>query len=281
VNATCADKTAFITSRYPGEACDAVNTCATGVCTSGTCPGAKSAAVCNTTLDCVSGTFCVASSKVCAAQLKEGDACVATWDCANNLGCYSSKCVQWGTQDLGADLNVTTNYLNATLNQGFNQISMFCKSGQSNAALQCSETDYAGSTAIDVKTGFANCSLGDKCTYFDGKTIYDVPCQCGYNAAGQGYCPLATALKSNPKSDLFKKAFAKSVLKFKNDYHSQNRFSCWDVKTSILDDIRTATHQTANAHLFVDAVKCASDVLGSAYINMSIALLSVIVAFLF
>jgi len=67
---------------------------------------------------------------------------------------------------------------------------------------------------------------------------------------------------------------------FKNDCHSKARFSCYNIPSTIQNDVADAIHQTFNAHLFVDAVKCASDVLGSAYINLSIALISVLAALL-
>jgi len=277
VNGTCSDKTKLVTKRFPGEDCDVTNTCLTGDCTNGVCTGQTLNQNCTSTSDCVKGYYCN-STNVCVVQLKENDACSATWDCANHLGCFNSKCVQWGSQTVGTDLNNSTNYNNDTINQGFKDVSLFCELGESNGDLVCSQRNYTGTTIdkVDNKTGFASCGWNEDCHYTDGKTTSVQTCGCGYNADGKGYCPLA----SGSKNDVFKKSFKKLSSQFKNDCHSKARFSCYNIPSTIQNDVADAIHQTFNAHLFVDAVKCASDVLGSAYINLSIALISVLAALL-
>jgi len=277
VNGTCKDKPKWKTSRFPGEDCDGDNTCVVGSCVSGICSGLKFNEACNATVYCNAGNYCNGTN--CVVQLKEGDTCSATWDCANHLGCYNNKCVQWGSQSVGADLNGTTNWMNDTINQGFKGVSAFCELGESNNNLVCSQTNYTGTTVakVDNKTGFATCNWNEDCHYNDGSSTFTQLCGCGYNAVGQGYCPLA----SGQKTDLFKKQFKRIATQFKNDCHSQGRFTCYKVSDGIRADVSDAVHQTRNAHLLNDAVKCASDVLGSAYINMSIALIAILAAFLF
>jgi len=277
VNGTCQNSSPLITQRWPGEACDTSNTCIQGTCASGVCTGQTLNQNCTSTTDCVVGHYCN-SAKVCVVQLKENDGCTSTWDCANNLGCYNNKCVPWGSQAVGADLNSTTNFMNDTLNQGFKDVGFFCELGQSNSGLVCSNLNYTGTTVakVDAKTGFATCNWNEDCHYSDGAVTFTQKCGCGYNSAGQGYCPLASA----QKSDLFKKQYKRIASQYKNDCHSKGRFNCYKVPESALNDANDAFHLTANAHLLYDAVSCASDVLGSAYINMSVALLAALVAFL-
>jgi len=277
VNGTCVNEKTMTTKRFAGEECDSANTCFVGDCTAGKCPGQTVGTNCTTTIDCNAGYYCNATS-LCNTQLTEGATCVSTWDCANNYGCFDGKCTAWGSKAVDTDLGATSKWED-TLAEN---VAFFCELGEAivvDGSYKCSKTTYAGTTAADNKTGFATCNWGDDCNYSNGNQTYTVKCQCGYNAAGQGYCPLA----SGSNLDLYKKGFSSFVsAAYNNKCHSENRFNCYiapDAK--LLDNLNDLSHKTVKAHLFYDAVSCASDVLGSAFINMSVALLAVLVAFLF
>jgi len=269
----------------PGEDCDDNHKCLdqnnpdwNSTCTNGKCSGIAFNEKCNSTSQCLSGNFCNSTS-VCSTQLKENDVCSSSFDCQNHLGCFEKKCTALGKKAVGQDLNVTTGVYNETTYPDF-AIEYFCEMGSVDKNYKCSQTNYTGPQAdakVIDKDGFVKCDWKTDCHYSDGASTFTQECGCGYNTAGQGYCPIATYYNAKK----YKDAVSHKVNVLKNTCHSKTRFECYKNDAKLQGMARWGEQQTSNAHLYHGAVDCASDVLGSAFLNMSVALIAVVVAFLF
>jgi len=160
----------------------------------------------------------------------------------------------------------------------------FCQTGQVNDTQNnfytCVATNYTGPTAAAGKVddkGFVKCDVGEICSYTNSYITFEKPCECGYNSKGQGYCPLASGQNYKTWTENIQ-----TITKtYNNECHSQNRFNCYKANQKQVGFAKYSVLQTEKAHLFYGAVDCASDVLGSAYINMSVAMIAVLFAFLF
>jgi len=245
------------------------------------CAGIKFTESCNSTIQCNAGYFCN-STKTCDTQRGADGDCGDYLDCKNEFACYNKKCTPWASKKVGDDVsNSTIGDLAYT-----GAAALVCESGYAShndttfMAKSCAYTNYTGDTATKAdKNGIVKCDYGYDCYYTDGVATTSQKCQCGYNSAGQGYCPIATTYLQTEYTNALK---ATSAL-FKNECHSQSRFGCYKInqQDKSVTDLVVHKHNTLEKHLFIDAVECAYDVLASSYINMSVALIAVVIAFIF
>jgi len=240
------------------------------------CSGTPLNGACNSTTYCLSGTYCsIFANMTCQPQLAAGANCTSMFDCQNNLGCYNGVCTAFGTKVLGSDVssNTVTGFHNES-----NIVQYFCEVGSVNSLFQCAMYNYTATTATKVDSnGFVPCAYADQCSYTNGVDSRTDTCQCGYNPNGQGYCPVAAAYKTTD----YKNAQKTLVGLTKNTCHSLNRFLCYKGDAKLQLQALTDGHKTSTAHLFYNSVSCAYDVLSSSYINLSLAFIAVVFAFLF
>lgn len=279
INGTCSTptETEVYTDRYAGEDCNDNHKCVNDLaCTGAKCVGVVFNGACNKTIDCNSGLFCNGTNK-CSTQLKDTETCKSTYDCDNSLGCFDGKCTAWAKKPIGTVLKDKVGNWTEEALYPFNY---FCETGDIDVNQTCSASNYTGPSKADGKIdakGFVKCDWNEDCSYTDGVTTSTKKCGCGYNINGQGYCPLPSG--QNYKT--WVSSIQNGVKVLKNDCHSLSRFTCYKFDTKLLGYAKYSAQQTVNAHMFYGAVSCASDVLGSAYINMSVALIAIIFAFLF
>lgn len=174
--------------RFPGEDCEKNSDCfadfgKNGTCTDKKCAGVEVGKSCNKTVECLVGNFC-SSNGTCTAQLSVGGKCSSIYECANNLACYKGSCVEFGSVKSGEELT------NNTIGDFFDDERKFllCEFGQNNETA-CTQKLYHADVEKNANSdGYIKCNKGDKCLYSNGIVEY---CGCGYNADGQGYCPLS------------------------------------------------------------------------------------------
>jgi hypothetical protein len=170
--------------RWPGEACDAENTCLQGDCKDGSCPGAKAGEECKQHNDCIVGTFCQLEQGkgTCTKQLGSGEKCTGSYQCQNKYLCFEDKCqAVYFSQKKGAKVPIKNGFPSA----------YFCEFGTVDDEGVCSEIVHEDK--VNDK-GMVPCTAGDKCKYIwdngTTKTKDTKECQCGFNADAQAYCPI-------------------------------------------------------------------------------------------
>jgi hypothetical protein len=178
VKGTCTDVKITLPA-YPGEACVEDKDCyngepnaKTGKCESKVCTGSKADEDCTHDSQCLVGNYCDGSK--CKAQKKADEECKNHFQCLNGLACVSGKCGdKYFSLENGADAD------NENL----------CKSRRRTAGGKC--TSWTSTDTKDAKLdNMVKCDNGSMCNYVDHeKTSVKIPCQCGYNADGFGYCP--------------------------------------------------------------------------------------------
>jgi hypothetical protein len=203
VNGTCVPNTIIIPKvlRYPGEACnkdtdicfnDAVG--GNSTCVDNICQGKVEGENCTLTENCVVGLYCntQTTNSTCAKQLSEGVNCTDTFDCQNNLFCYMGKCKPLGSLKNGEEVSKNTV---GTFNVNLNK-ELACESTTLNVGNQtiCVQFNYENTTASKQDSnGYVPCNWNEDCQYTDGIDKFSKKCGCGYNAEGQGYCPISHA----------------------------------------------------------------------------------------
>jgi uncharacterized Fe-S cluster protein YjdI len=192
VSGKCLNKSIItpIVTRYPGETCDKNNICYDepdfkSSCDNSTytCSGKKSGDNCTSTVQCVSGLYC--NGTVCLEQVKSNGKCNETWDCANNLACYNRTCVEFGNVKTGSLMN--RDLLGALYDLDYKVT--LCEFGKVSSD-KCVQRKYDTDKNV-TKDTFIQCNWGTKCKYIEGEDKIELPCACGYNDKGQGYCPIA------------------------------------------------------------------------------------------
>jgi hypothetical protein len=175
--------------KYPGESCYHHENCiksnfnsTIGFCINGYCTGLKENDKCESHQDCEAGTFC--NGLFCQKQHSERGFCMDQFYCKNSLGCLNSTCTALNSQKNGTYL-------------GKNPDSRLCEYGIVNEKNQCIKISYRKMTP-DNHQGFVKCNLGQMCNYTTGQRntddeldLFQLPCECGYNSEGQGYCELS------------------------------------------------------------------------------------------
>jgi hypothetical protein len=201
VNGTCVSNSIIIPKvlRYPGETCNkdsdiCFNDAVAGnsTCVNNICQGKALGESCTSTENCVVGSYCnIAANSTCAKQLSEGTNCTDTFDCQNNLFCYMEKCRLLGSLKTGEEVSKNTV---GSFNTDSNK-ELACESTNLNVGNQtiCVEIKYENTTASKQDTnGYVPCNWNEDCQYTDGIDKFSKKCGCGYNAEGQGYCPISS-----------------------------------------------------------------------------------------
>jgi hypothetical protein len=180
--------------RLPGEECNEIHKCIDegkfkSECFNGKCSGQEEDEACEDTSECLVGLYCNGST--CQPQVALNGDCNDVFDCQNHLACYKGKCIEFGKLKENEDISK-------------NSIGLFyenprkiflCESGEVSFDEEetfCAVHRYADESKKNMNSdGFVKCNWGEKCYYTDGKTNEERDCECGYNAEGQGYCPLS------------------------------------------------------------------------------------------
>ena len=175
-------------NKYPGESCRDHDDCRNskfnetiGYCIEGHCTGMKENNKCDSNEDCEAGLFC--NGLYCQKQQSIGGFCIDQYSCQNNLGCLNGTCAALNSQKNGTNLGNTLD-------------SRLCENGIINKNNQCIQISYRKMSPDS--NGFVKCNLGQMCNYttgqwtsYDDSDLIEIPCDCGYNSEGQGYCPLS------------------------------------------------------------------------------------------
>jgi hypothetical protein len=200
VNGKCVDNTPILPKflRYPGEACNADkdicfnDVITNGTCTEGKCAGVAQGGNCTSTEQCLVGNFCDVKNgnSTCVKQIAEGKNCTEAWDCQNNLFCYNGLCKAFGSLKTGDEVSKNTiGSFAANSNKD-----LTCETTTLNVGngTLCAQYKYENTTDSKKDAeGFVPCNWGDDCVYTDGIDKFSQKCGCGYNAEGQGYCPIS------------------------------------------------------------------------------------------
>jgi len=283
VSGTCVEKEPHpdvMGVRFPGEDCDDIHQCIDepnfkSTCQNNKCWGKKENEACSSPSECLVGLYC--NGEICKPQVKLGGACKEVYDCENNLGCYNGKCIKFGTLKENEDISF------AKIGEFNNdpRRSLLCEFGKVDFedGDSCAVHRYAGETKKNVSPeGFVKCNWGEKCTYSDGKNLEERDCQCGYNAEGQGYCPLS----QDDYHKEWKNAVQHQINKLDNKCHSKSRFECYKVDEQLHEQDAVHQHLTEQAHVFHKSVKCAHDVLSANSVGLKFfAIIMTILAILF
>jgi hypothetical protein len=273
-----ADPTPIVV-RYPGEECTQDGDCfkqgddSLGKCQADkTCSGRNETDKCLGNFACKKGLYCDKDG-TCKKQKGKDESCANSYECINTLLCHGSKC---NTAPFSLDVNTT-------LDAGDALNADKCKYGLSsrkNATDPASETctTYTQSDAGDAK-GFVTCSLGSLCNYTDvtAATTVSKPCPCGYNADGQGYCPLGY----NKRDSDYTSYYTKLAATYSSDCHTLSRKNCYKAGDDTNNKLAATWGTLGNEHLFYKSVDCAHDVLSGNYVSVSMIMISLLVSLLF
>ena len=178
---------------YPGEKCTYLHGCASGNCVKGMC---EPFTVCQNYYDCGIGSYCspgiAGVAGTCQALKGAGETCYNSYECKQNMGCdqatdgYPGICRLYLTVRPGD--YVKQCLVKGTTNFGRNYLCTSTKCYDFNGGYRC--TDNVKSVN---KTYPAACQMGSEClSEVDGVSglAMSLPCTCGFNKYGQGYCPL-------------------------------------------------------------------------------------------
>lgn len=157
--------------RYPGDYCETHMDCVSSNCASNMCQGYLLNVSCSNIYDCNPGSYCDLNSLVCTLQKTAGQSCITEYECANHLGCNMGTCTTYFSVPNG-------NFTDAEEEDGF---ATLCASGFAYMG-QC----QAPPTSANASP--FNCTIGKDCKSSISGVVK--PCTCGYNPAGQSYCPL-------------------------------------------------------------------------------------------
>ena len=247
--------------RYPGEDCIFNVDCLfdDSICQSGKCTGVPPGGNCSETSQCLVGYYCNKIIGKCEVQREEGQKCLEAWDCKNYLGCFKGNCIKLGILKKG--IKVTPDIAPFP---GNDKRHLLCYTGELDQAdgvsgNYCVENDYDESwlTKFKIKLiedKYVKCVYNTKCYYINGKNKFEKMCECGYNSAGQGYCPVPSARNSDAWKEKMK--FIQSYAD--NNCHSLSRFNCYLVNNyEFYVEKRQHEVKTTEAHLFYKSVDCA------------------------
>jgi hypothetical protein len=179
---TCeANKEQNLKYLYPGEDCSIKNSVCVkmgkkdGQCVNGKCTGQEENEACSTHVDCLAGLYC--SDNICRPQKTFGSDCSDSVECVNQYLCHNKKC-----ELIPFSLNVDEPVGDHDTLDFFKcKFHVFDSNRKCAAMLQKEQGD---------ENGFVKCELGQNCNYTISGKDMSVPCSCGFNAQGFGYCGL-------------------------------------------------------------------------------------------
>jgi len=273
----CVNKTTPSTTgaRYPGEACNVPADCkattqGVGNCAMGKCAGQNTTQTCVVTSDCIVGNYCFnnGTNKTCQPLLAIGaSGCTGTPDCVYNAFCSMNATSQAQKNGNCTAYNSfpdnTIVYL-ATGTTYMEHPSAACQNGDASTSNNCTSIDYAGATlAAKNSDNMVPCNTTQSCLYSFGQSL---ACECGYNAAGQGYCPVPSAYRSRA-------ALSKAVQAMNSPLcHTLNRGTSCNLPTnynSTLASVNSELRNTLYASRWYQAVPCANTVLSGSMATIS------------
>ena len=208
VDFKCANSKPKLGKSFPGESCDGDDDCFAetktdklGKCDNKTnlCLGYQRGENCTKSSECVKSLFCKNNlgKLTCESQLGKDQNCTLSYDCMNSMACVNKTCKDaFFSLDVGAEVSDSYDVNIAREN--------FCKNKivrkTADAKVYCAtknQTDVRNSSEGDL----VRCNLGQMCNYTitDGKNsdFSQVPCDCGYNKYGYGYCPRGQNSRNN------------------------------------------------------------------------------------
>ena len=162
---------------YPGQACFGNDTCFTGECTEGKCPGAGVNETCTGDSSCLMGLYCPqGDTRTCQTQVANGGACASDTSCINTHGCNNGTCVAYFSLDNGVAVTAPST----------NKWSL-CASGEVDTT---SNTCVSRTNAVAADTP---CTAECEYTNADNTTFTATgSCKCAMNASGNKYCKLGS-----------------------------------------------------------------------------------------
>lgn len=239
--------------RYPGEDCVESSNCKStsnfsSECVEGKCTGKKDDQLCSSSEECLKGLFCDKNTKRCKAQKVEWDTCTSSFECQNNLLCYNGIC-----KNVLFSVKIGENITD--LGDGVDP-KYYCEYGM---ALNNTCVAFGFDTPEFNKQRYIPCNYGDACFYNYYPLKYgsfELPCQCGYNEEGKGYCPIP----HSANDEAWRKLMIIQRFKIDNDCHSLNRFNCyiWDYNFHNLEQY--AIDELNEGNVYYKSVDCAKKV---------------------
>jgi hypothetical protein len=183
-NCTDVGKLDLFLNRYPGESCEKDTDCyytdgdqSTGSCKNSKCTGRTVGEFCISHSSCLTGLFCDGGK--CAKQKRKDNLCKDSAECSNELLCHEGQC-SLKPYTLGLGKFVGTD------SRAGDKCVLSMVDGQG----RCTALNQTISTVDPDLNMFRRCGYGDACAYtLNGLDTKSVPCECGFNTAGYGYCP--------------------------------------------------------------------------------------------
>lgn len=179
----CYDPNPAESGGLPGDPCTVNDDCqgAYTTCENQICKGGVTGASCDDQDDCDVGYACqnVPTNAVCQKMIAVGGACgdyMTNNLCVNGAVCNNGICVEYFSQPNGAIVDTAS-------------APSVCMSGYWEVAQErtdksiCRPAPRSPNLPMPIK-----CDIGTNCYSSDG--LYSLPCACGFNSNGQGYCPI-------------------------------------------------------------------------------------------
>ena len=260
INSKCYSKVDNM--RYPGEKCDVDLECVYPLdnpssqfhkCEDGRCNGMDENGICEDNSWCIAGYYCDKYSGKCKEQKSKNEKCLDSKECQNDLICLSNKCSN--------KLYSLDNGKEVPYNEDKEIQKRFCKSGEVYDSKCVSYNDIDGKTSDDK---YKTCNFEDKCVYkvigLNNEKTMEIPCPCGYNAEGQGYCPHFHEYSSHDWNEY--RNIRKS--NYNNECHTENRYDCYSKVN--MEEEKQFKNKLEKGHLYYNSVSCAKKVLDGEYL---------------
>jgi hypothetical protein len=196
VDSVCLDKTTD-KQKFPGESCLINDDCINKDCTdSKVCQHIANEGKCSSaepldlTKQCGVGAYCDSTS-ICKNLIKKDKSCTNTFDCLNNLVCFNKTCsMEYGRIKDGEKIEVDLLSADFGYRHG-----LLCESmAFDDNTQQCYSYKYANITSMRPNVdGYVQCNKtnGLECAYNTTHgSSFQGSCVCGFNAEGNGYCPI-------------------------------------------------------------------------------------------
>ena len=249
------------TIRYPGEDCatdaDCYNSPTNSFvskCDQETkkCTGIPQYEKCERTENCLVGYYCSSISHRCEVQKSEYQECTSTFECKNNLLCYGGHCsnILYGLP-IGTDINEKEK------EEGV-PFEYYCEYGLVESG-RCAAFGYSN-PFYNKNQMKVECKNGEVCDY-EFYPLYlgsfSLPCKCGYNEEGKGYCPIPHSVEN----EQWVKMMNIKRLLVDNECHSKSRYNCYLNDKELKKVNRHAIDDLEKGNVFYKAVGCAKKVL--------------------
>lgn len=252
VNATCKPfPVEMISKRYPGEDCQTDSDCINipeiktiTRCVNKKCVGIEKDKKCQTTEACLAGLYCDSQTGRCEKQKAEFEDCKSTYECENSLLCYQGQC-----QDVMFQIPTGT-----TINEKDVNLDYYCEFGL-NIDGVCAKLTVEEKEIKEPR----ECNGQNLCEYtYEPSTLgkISLPCECGYNNEGLGYCPASHSYKT----EAWKKYFLLQKLKYNNECHSYSRYNCYSNYGQLKELLSNAIEELRKGSRYEKGVECAKEV---------------------